>query len=152
FEIGIGLVILSFSPFFIRYSYSVLTEPSYIAVLYLGFWLYLSQYKYPKLWSAVLLGILFGLSFLNRLEGLLYLAAIPLLQFTHFLAVGRTSYDLQHFSAFIALFVLFFSLISAPQIWRVSEKMGHFALNGRQVWSLILNNPDGKSYNEKISG
>jgi hypothetical protein len=30
--------------------------------------------------------------------------------------------------------------------------MDRFAINGRQVWSLILRNPDGKQYEEKIYG
>ena len=30
--------------------------------------------------------------------------------------------------------------------------MGQLAINGRQVWVQILNNPDGKSYEEKIYG
>lgn len=152
FEIAIGLLILATSPFFIRHSYSVLTEPSYVATIYLGFWLFLSQFRQPTLFSAVLLGGIFGLSFLNRIEGILYLAAIPLLQIIHFLSAGKKDYNRKRLIAWTTLFILVFSLLAAPQIWRVSNKMDGTWINGRQVWSLILNNPDEKSYWQKLYG
>lgn len=148
----IGLLILSLSPILVFLSISVLTEPSYIALIYLGFWLFLTQYENPTFGKAPLLGIIFGLAFLNRTEGFLYLAFIPLLQGAHFLLEGRKHYALRQFIGWAFLFVFCFSMIAIPQIWRVSHKMGQLAINGRQAWMAILNNPDGKTYNEKIYG
>jgi hypothetical protein len=152
FEIGIGVAILAFNPFMIRLSYSVLTEPSFIAVIYLGLWFFLAQYKTPKIWSAVGLAVIFGLSFLNRIEGILYLAAIPALQLSHFLFDRERKYDAKFLALWSAVFILTFTALSAPQVWRVSEKMGSFSLNGRTVWSAVMAAPDGKSYDEKIYG
>ena len=152
FEIGIGLAILAFSPFMIRLSYSVLTEPSYIAVIYLGLWFYLSQYKNPRFWSAVGLGVIFGLSSLNRLEGIIYLAAIPALQVTHFLFDKERRYNSKFLLLWSTVFILTFTSLNIPQAWRVSEKMGSVSLNGRTVWSAVMAAPDGKTYDQKIYG
>lgn len=150
--VAIGLLILSFSPVLISLSFSVLTEASYIATIYLGLWFFWTQYKEPKLWKGAILGIIFGLCFLNRTEGILYLAIIPLLQGAHSLFGRQKQYDFKRLTGWTFLFIISFSLLAIPQIWRVSHKMGHLAINGRQVWTLILKNPDGKSYEEKLYG
>lgn len=152
FEVGLGLFILSFNPILIRLSYSVLTEPSYISVVYLGFWFFLNHYKRPSVASAIVLGVLFSLAFLNRIEGILYLAAIPALQIIHYFLDRQRAYTARALVAWAAVFLLTFTALSAPQVWRVSEEMGSVALNGRQIWSLIMSSPDGKSYNDKIYG
>lgn len=151
-EILFGLILLSFSPVLITLSFSVLTEPSYIATIYLGFWGFWTQYKNPKLWKAALLGIVFGLGFLNRVEGILYVAIIPLLQGAYIFWKGRRNKNLKYYVAWCLVFMTCFSSMAIPQICMVSQKMGTFAINGRQVWSLVLNAPDGKSVDEKISG
>lgn len=151
-EVVIGLLILSFSPVLISLSFSVLTEPSYIAMIYLGLWFFWTQYENPKYWKAGLLGVIFGLSFLNRMEGILYLAIIPLLQGAYVFWEGRKKHSFKHVICWGLIFIACFSLMAIPQIWRVSHKMGVLAINGRQAWSLVLNNPDGKSTNEKIFG
>ena len=91
FSLGIGLLIIAFNPVLIRLSYSVLTEPSYVAVVYLGLWLFMVHYRQPKVWTAAALGTLFALAFLNRFEGILYLAVIPLLQVVHFVVDKQMS-------------------------------------------------------------
>jgi len=151
-EIAIGLLLLCFTPILISLSISVLTEPSYIATVYIGLWLFLTQYKLPTLDKAALLGLVFGLSFLNRLEGLIFLAVIPFFQLLHYYIDKKRNYNLKHLVVWTLMFSTCFIVIITPQIWRVSEKMGHFALNGRQVYSVIMNNPDGKSLSEKIFG
>ncbi|MCK5013090.1 MAG: glycosyltransferase family 39 protein [Candidatus Omnitrophica bacterium] len=147
-----GLLILSFNPTLIPLSYSILTESSYIAICYLGLWLFLVQYRNPKLWQSALLGIVFGLSFLSRTEGLLYIAIIPFIQVTCYLLFNRKDYGVKKLIGSVLLYVLFFSIMAGPQIWRVSQRIGRFAINGRQVWTLILKNNDQKSYHEKILG
>ncbi len=152
-EAVLGLLIVSFSPVLISLSPSVLTEPSYIATIYLGLWFYWTQYKNPKLWKAGLLGLIFGLAFLNRVEGILYIAIIPFVQGVYTLLESRKkNHNLEQLAAWSLIFVICFSLMAIPQIWRVSHKMGIFAINGRQVWSRLLSIPDGKSEDEKIFG
>jgi len=151
-EVSLGLLILTFSPVLIPLSFSVLTEPSYIAMIYLGFWFFWTQYENPRFWKAGLLGVIFGLSFLNRVEGLLYLVIIPLLQGAYFLFGKRKYYSFKRITGWIIIFIMCFSFIAIPQIWRVSHKMGYLAINGRQVWMQIINNPDGKSNREKKLG
>jgi len=153
-EIALGLLVLSFSPVLIPFSFSVLTEPSYVATVYLGFWLFWTQCKDPRLWKAGLLGVIYGLSFLNRVEGILHLVVIPLLQGAYAYWEGRKSHSdgLKRFMGWSLVFGVCFSLIATPQIWRVSRKMDTLAINGRQAWAVLLSNPDGKSYDEKIHG
>ena len=151
-EVFLGLLVLSFSPVLISLSFAVLLEPSYIAMIYLGFWFFWTQHKNPKLWKAAVIGVVFGLSFLNRVEGILYLLIIPFLQGIYFVFRDHKYFVFKRVIAWTLIFIVFFSLLAIPQIWRVSHKMGGFAINGRQAWSLILQNPDGKSYDEKIYG
>ncbi len=150
--IAIGLLILSFSPEFIRLSFSILTEPSFIATVYFGIWLFLARHKNLRLWQGSLLGLIFGLAFLNRLEGILFLGMIPLFQLIHLISNKERDYTFKAFIGWCLIFVISFSLVAAPQILRVSHKMGRFSFNGREVWSLLLNQPDGRSKTEKIYG
>ena len=151
-EIVFGLLFLSISPILVPLSYSVLTEPSYIAIVYLGLWIFWRQYRTPTLWTGCLLGVVFGLSFLDRTEGIVYLGLIPFFQGVHFFFGERKAYEGKRFVQWILLFVIGFSIMAGPQIASVSLKMGQLAINGRQVWLPILNKPDGKSYAEKIYG
>ena len=96
--------------------------------------------------------LIFGLCFLNRVEGILYLAIIPFLQGTHLLFGKRKYYGFKRLIGWTLVFVMFFSFMAIPEIWRVSQKMGRLTVNGRQVWMQILKNPDGKSRIEKIFG
>ena len=80
----VSLVILSLSPSLIPLSISVLSEPSYIAVVYAGMWLFLAQYKMPEYWKSALLGMIFAAVFLNRVEGILFIFVIPFLQGLHY--------------------------------------------------------------------
>jgi 4-amino-4-deoxy-L-arabinose transferase-like glycosyltransferase len=150
--IGVGLLLVAFNPHLISLSFAVLTEPSYVATLYVGLWLFWRQFREPKLWGAALLGIIFALAFLNRLEGLVYLAFIPLMQGLYLLWHRRGTLAFKPFIKWSLAFSLAFVLVATPQVWWVSAKMGGFALNGRQVWSLLLQYPDDRSEQAKISG
>lgn len=147
-----GLIILTFSPILIPFSFSVLAEPSYVALIYTGYWVFWTQYENPKFWKAGFLGFIFGLAFLTRIEALLNLFAIPLLQgiFTY---LGHRQQDsLKRFVVWTTLFVLSFSVLVGVQIWRVSQKFGYFAIDERQVWTVTRGVLDGKSYEEQING
>jgi len=148
----IGLLLLALNPVLLRLSYSILSEPAYIGIVYLGWCVFVRQYEQPGLWRAAFLGLIFGLAFVTRFEGILYLAAIPLLQLVHYSWEGRKKYSLRFLSLWVALFVASFAALSAPQVWRTSKAAGSFSLNGRQVWSQVMRAPDGKSYDEKLYG
>jgi len=151
--IGAGLAFLAISPEFIRLSYSLLTEPTYVATVYLGLAVFLAQSGRPRTSGAIGAGVVFGLAFLNRVEGILFLFLIPLLQFLHRLLVKDPGYDLRHCTKWCGLFVLVFVLVIAPQVISVSTKMGQFALNGRQVWvGLLAGNESESTYERKIHG
>lgn len=147
-----GLVLLSLDPFLTTLSYAVLTEPSYIATVYTGLWLFWSQFRNPTLWKAAALGVIFGLAFLNRFEGLLFLAAVPVAQLLHAFFAKTRSYSRPHLLRWAAVYGMVFTMVAAPQVWRVSQKMGGFALNGRQVWSQLLTAADGRSADEVLYG
>ena len=147
-----GLIILSIHAFFIPFSFSILTEPSYVAVAYIGLWLFWRQFKKPTPLNGLLLGIVFGLCFLNRTEGLLFIATIPAFQLVHYFFVREKNYNFKQLVVWSLLFVTSFGLLNLPQVMRVSNKLGFFAINGRQLWVLMLNNPDCKSPEQKIWG
>jgi hypothetical protein len=148
----IGLLILTFSPIMISLSSSVLSEPSYIATIYLGIGLYILYYKNSSISLAIILGVIFGFGFLNRTEGIIYLAVIPVLHFVQCFFQNSIRCDYKKLIYFSIVYILSFMVVIAPQILNVSEKMGRFAMNGREAWILILHQPDGKSYDEKIYG
>ena len=150
--VAAGLLIVSLNPVLIRLSYSVLTEPSYIATVYLGLAVFWASCTQPRAWIGGLLGIVFGLCFLNRTEGILYLVVIPVLQAAHFVWLGRSHYGPGRLAGWAVAFAVCFMLIAGPQIWNVSSKMGSPALNGRQAWTLMLNAWPGRSYEEKVYG
>lgn len=151
--VAAGLLFLSFSPELTRLSISVLTEPSYITTVYLGLALFLYQCNSPTITKSIILGIVFGCAFLNRLEGILFLVFVPIAYLTHYLISGKHQYNFNTCLKYITVFIVTFVLVIAPQIASVSSKMGQFSLNGRQVWSLLLSGDDSnRSYHEKISG
>ena len=63
-EIATGLLLLAMSPFFVRFSYSVLSEPTYVATVYLGIALLLTRLDGPasRLRRAHRFGLRRGLS------------------------------------------------------------------------------------------
>ncbi len=152
YEIALALILLACGPYLVRFSFSVLTEPSYVGTIYAGFWLFWYTQDSPKLKYAFGLGLIFALGFLNRIEGILYLAAIPLFQLLHFFTSATRQYSGRQLSGWISTFVIVFCLVSAAQVWRVSDLMGSPSLNGRQTWSLVLNNNDTRSYRQKVFG
>ncbi len=151
-SILVGFIILSLHHILIPLSYSVLTEPSYIATCYLGLWFFIVQFRTLRIWQGALLGFIFGLSFLNRTEGLLYIGLIPCIQGVLFLFDKQRKYNVKQFVGWVLAYCVVFALLSAPQIWRVSKKMGMFSINGRQAWTVIFKNKDGKSKEEQIFG
>jgi hypothetical protein len=155
YEIGgvvLGLIILALSPILITLSFSVLTEPSYIATIYLGIALYMFYYDNPSVAAALIMGVVFGFAFLNRIEGILFLVVIPIVHLLHALFKKYTYSDYKRWLLCNIIYILSFSAVIGPQIYYISTEMGRMAINGREAWSLILHNPDGKSYDEKIRG
>ena len=151
-DIILGLIILSFSPILISLSFSVLTEPSYVATIYLGLWIFWKQYTNPTYWKASLLGVIFGLAFLNRVEGILFLAIVPFWEICHYFFFSRTTLPLKKVILWIFVYVFVFALVVSPQIYKVSKQLDGLALNGRQVWTVVYNKADDKSRIEKVFG
>jgi len=151
-EAAFGLILLTFSPVFIPFSFSILAEPTYVALIYTGLWLFWTQYNNPKTWKAGLLGFIFGLAFLTRIEGFANLFVIPFLQGVLIFFGQPKENNFRRYVGWTTIFMLSFSLLAGAHIWRVSHKFGYFAIDERQVWTLILQAPDGRSYDEKLGG
>ena len=148
-----GLLFLSVSPELIRLSFSILTEPSYITTVYLGLAIFLWHCHQPSILKSILLGVVFGSAFLNRVEGILFLVFIPVAHLGHYFINTENKYQFHTCLKYCAIFVFTYSLVITPQIMSVSEKMNQFSLNGRQVWSKLLSGDvSNRSYEEKIMG
>jgi 4-amino-4-deoxy-L-arabinose transferase-like glycosyltransferase len=148
-----GLAFMTFSPILIPFSFSVLTEPSYLGLVYIGLYVFVRQYAAPSVASGALLGLIFGLSFLDRTEGILYLAFIPFVQVVHYWFTRDRSYSSRQLIRWGATFTAVFVLLAAPQVWRVSRMMGGFAINGRQAWALYLGRDlTGEARDRKLWG
>lgn len=145
------VLFLTLSPVLTSLSYATLTEPSYIATCYIALAYFLYQSSRPTSGTAILSGFLFGLCFLNRTEGFIFIAVIPFLQLIHFF-LGKANYGKGQFLRWILIYTLVFSVTILPQIVRVSSVLDQPALNGRQVWTVLLKSDIGKSYNEIILG
>jgi len=148
----VALVMLACSSALVPFSFALLTEPSYVATVYAGLFLFFRQHREPRLSWAAALGVLFAVAFLNRTEGLLFLASIPLLQALHFMIERPGGYTARRLGAWAATYLVVFALISAPQVWRVSRQMGGFYFNGRQAWAILLDHPDARSREAKLWG
>lgn len=148
-----GLLFLSASPELIRLSFSILTEPSYITTVYLGLAIFLWHCHKPSILKSILLGVVFGAAFLNRVEGILFLVFIPVAHLGHYFFNTENKYQFQACLKYCAIFIFTYSLVITPQIMSVSEKMNQFSLNGRQVWSKLLSGDvSNRSYEEKLLG
>ena len=93
YAVVIGLILLATNATLVRLSYSILTEPAYIALVYVGYWIFLTQYEKPRYNLAILLGLVYGMSLLDRFEGILYLAAIPALHYFSSKAIRLEALD-----------------------------------------------------------
>lgn len=151
--INTGLLFFAINPFFVKFSFSALSEPIYLAVTSIGVLLLLRNLDRVRHLDAVLLALVFGVAFLTRTEGLLYLGVIPVLAlFSDFLANKGLGAQFKKRLLWCVVYCGIFALTISPQIVRVSSQMGHLGFNGRQVWTLILKNDDGKGYEEKLYG
>lgn len=144
-------LLLAVHPVLLELSSAVLTEPIYIASVYFGFWLFTRYVSSPTIARGALLGLVFAWAFWCRTEGILFGAVIPFLQWVHRLMYSG-AYSWKRLISWTAVFVFVFSLLCGAQVWRVSEKMGMWAINGRQAWHAILHHDDGKDYEQKLYG
>ncbi|MEE9430501.1 MAG: glycosyltransferase family 39 protein, partial [Melioribacteraceae bacterium] len=148
----VGVLLFAINPFLISFSYAVLTEPTYITIVYYGVLLFLKYISAPKIKSAVVLGIIFGLSFIARTEGIIFIVAIPIIQFSHYLFYKNRNYKIKDFIVWTFSFIIIFGAVVSPQILRVSNKMDTFSINGRQAWMKLLKSDIKKSNDELIYG
>ena len=148
----VAFLLIALNPVLVFLSVKIITEPTYIALVYVGLWLYMTQYKSPLYVKSAFMGLIFGLSFICRTEGIIYLAVIPFFQCIHYLISGRKIYKFRKLAVWAIIYVVCFSAVAIPQVWNVSSKMGRLAINGRQAWIQIFNMADGKSNEEKLRG
>lgn len=147
-----GLFLISLSPVLIALSISVLTEPLYVFWVYGGLLLFIIHHRDFKLLPSFFIGIVFGLSFLTRLEGILFLVFIPLMQAVYLLVENKFKRYARKYIGWTSLFLSGFLLIAVIQISWASYNMNTFALDGRQVWTYLLNKPGDATPAERIYG
>jgi len=145
----LAALILAVSPLEIFLSVAVLTEVLYQALIYSGMFLVLRalQARRFTLASAVLAAAVYGLSFLTKTEGILFIVLCPLVivagMVTHRVQTPATDGTSLFPVVWIVGFVLIFLIVATIQILHVSKKMGSPALNGRVAWqSLVALLPD----------
>ena len=149
----LGLATLTFSPYLVTFSISILSEPAYVAVIYVGLWYFLARYDRNSLRDAVVLGVIYGLAFLNRLEALLFLVLIPVFQCLWLMGRRLPRREIAIPCARWSLvYAVSFLVVAIPQVLIVSDKMDRFALNGREVWAEIQLSDIPGSYDQKIYG
>lgn len=151
----LGAALLAAAPLAISFSYSILSEPTYVGLVVAGWWVvvFAAQREVPSIGSSVAAGLLFGLAFLARFEGIIYAALVPVAFAAGAWRPGtlwrRTATETLRFSA---TFLAAFAVVAGPQVYRVSATLDSFALNGRQLWWQILHVADGRSYDQKLYG
>lgn len=149
-----SLVLISVHPVLLWLAPSVLTEPIYIAVVYLSFlYLFITRESLSAK-EGVVSGLLFGLAFQARTEGFFFITTVPVLVGIYSLFRTEFSFSMKRFFLWALCFVAAFILVAAPQIMRVSQKTGELSINGRQVWNQMLYKEDKKTerYEETIYG
>lgn len=151
-----AMIILAFNGPMISLSVSVLTETSYLGTIYAGFYLLWRQLRRETigLGGAAALGLVFGLAFLNRTEGILYVAAIPIaiVGLGWIFREREKRPPVSRVIGFSAVYVVLFLALAVPQILHVSSKMGTPALNGRVAWNALVTALPDRSLNEQMFG
>ena len=145
-------LLLAINPMLISLSFSVLTEQTYMTITYLGLLvLAMSMRGKQKVFSAALLGMTFGIAFLTRTEGILFLFAIPFFIMT-FWPTEKLRTTFPHRITWSIVFIVVFLFIAIPQVIHVSKKMGTPALNGRVAWQCLVTSMPNKSHTAVLWG
>jgi hypothetical protein len=148
--VAVGLLLLAFNPEVVRISFSVLTEPVYMGLVYFGIWQFLKNVESPNWKNAAWLGLIFSAAYLCRWEGILFLAAVPAIQGLHFLFASSRKYSLKTYVQWSFSFATAFVALSLPHVWRISNIMGQFSVNGREVWGALDSLPIEGSLRQKV--
>jgi len=145
----VAALILACTPLEVSLSIAVLTEILYQALLYAGIYITLRvlEARQFTLASASLAATLYGLSFLTKTEGVLFIALCPMIVVA--IQISRRWASTAGDSGklvpvgWIATFMLIFAVMATLQIVHITQKMGSPALNGRVAWqSLAALMPD----------
>ncbi|HET8649630.1 MAG TPA: hypothetical protein VFL95_06295 [Gemmatimonadales bacterium] len=146
-----GVALIAFAPALVDVGVAVLSEPSYLALVYAGLVpLAIRRQPYPW-WVPVVTGLCLGLAFVDRIEGIGFLAAVPLLALVS-RRPGRSRPPVSLALASSGIFVVAFLLTAAPQVVAVSRAAGRPMVNGRQLWSALMTAPGYGSYERRIYG
>jgi 4-amino-4-deoxy-L-arabinose transferase-like glycosyltransferase len=150
----LAIFLLSLSAPMISLSCSILTEPSFIATLYVGLLLFWRRIDRPQIACAMGIGLVFGLAFLNRTEGILYLVVVPfcLALLSPFAPPVQSGPRFVRFFQWSTVYALAFLMLALPQIVHVSIKAGSPTLNGRIAWQKLVSAMPDRSTNAAIFG
>lgn len=148
----ITILILSFTPYLINLSVFVLTESSYIGIVYLGVCLLWYHLEKPGYLRFLFIGIVFGLAFTVRPEGIVFVVLIPVIQSICFYLWNKKLVPNAKKLSLIVLVVIGFLGLALPVIINESNYMGTLSIDERTAWEKLLKIPDGKSYDAKTYG
>ncbi len=153
---GVGLaaalVFAAVNPTLVDLGYSVLSEPTYLGLVYLGLWWFVAHERSPRIRDAIVLGLLTAAAFLTRIEGLLLVAVYPTMLLLDAAFRGTLRGRMVRIVTWSAALAVGFVLLATPQIAWVSARLGQPAINGRQVWMAIMSAPGEASYEQRIYG
>ena len=143
--------LIATAPKLIFLDFSELTDPMYTSLVYVGLFLYMRWFgPEATLKQAIALGLLYGVGFLTRSEGIVLLPLLPVWHGYALWMSGTLKSDWLRGVGWSVCYVLAFCLVASPLVFSVSQQMGTFAVNGRQAWMVLLNAP-GDSYDAKIN-
>lgn len=142
-------LLFAFSPALLELSVAVFTESLYLGAVWLGLWVYARSGLDAGWRQGALAGLLLGAAFLTRVEGLLFLVSLPVVHLARTVLQRRGRAALTQVLRWAAGYAVVFLLLAAPQIAWTSERLGSFAINGRQIWVALFNAGGG---NERIYG
>lgn len=146
-------LLISFCPKLAQLDTAMLTDPMYVSIVYIALFVYERRPAARASWrQAVLLGLLLGLGFLTRSEGILWVAVLPAWHLLSLWWNEDLRFEWLNGIAWSAIFLVVFGAVISFHVWSVSQKMGKVALNGRQAWLALLNEPTEAEYEEKLRG
>lgn len=152
FALAVSGLLIALNPTLIDLGFAVLSEPAFIGLVYGALWLFMRRRDDSRPRDGLLIGLVLGLAFATRTEGVIFLGGFPLMYAIDRLLVDRSRPTLGRIAGWSAAFVVGFLMIAGPQVAWVSSRMGTPALNGRAVWMAIANQPGDAPYEQRIYG
>lgn len=144
----LAAALLAVNPLSVSLSVSVLTEMLYQAFIFLGMYFLFTQFMARRLsmMMAAAIALVFGLSFLTKTEGILFIGLCPLILLAG-CVIEPGNQDrvpaafrprLSGWWRWSLVFLLLFVTLASLQVMHVGQKMGVPALNGRVAWQALV--------------